>query len=135
MYHSTPAAIGTTQRQTLSSPGTMPYMTASPSTRTWQQAANALNAAEGLGLTPLVEDGILGPRTCARAQELSVPSPAQCVTRSTAPGPAVPTPGVSSRLPGSLEAGMGGGTNWLLIGGGVGLVAVGLAVALRKGKK
>ncbi len=108
----------------------MPWKKHSGATLAWQISANMLIQSSGASITPLAEDGFLGPLTCAAASALSVPSPPQCTpaNRPKAPAPA-PAP-----APTEEAVYASAGPNWLYIGGGIGLVALGIAVVMAKGK-
>lgn len=90
------------------------------------------------GYQRITADGVLGAGTCGAIRELcSDTDVADCVPGTckgfTAPSRA---PGAGPRpTPAVVTAGLGGGTNWTMVGGAVALFAVGGALLYRSHKK
>ena len=129
---------------------TFPWREESPDTRAMQEELNEVLGAGGYNL--LTEDGKLGPATCGAMREIyqatgeswaMPPGTCQSFTAPTLRGSGGGTraPTVTPSLPPAegappvTRAGMGGGPNWLLLGAGVGLLAIGTAVILKNKKR
>jgi len=127
-----------------------PWREESPDTMALQEEVNEVLGDAGYNL--IEEDGKLGPGTCGALREIyqatgeswaMPPGTCQSFTaptlRGSGGGARTTTPTVPSLPPSSApvvsRAGMSGGPNWLLVGAGVGLLAIGTAVILKNKKR
>lgn len=108
----------------------MVWMQYSEATLAWQESANVVISESHPGKPFLAEDGILGTKTCEAAAQLGVPQPGQC---DPAKRPRAPSAASIPAAPEEMAVTGTGGRNWIMIGAGVGAVAIGAAILLRKG--
>ncbi len=116
-----------------------PWREYSSDTKALQEQTNEALLANGYA--PITADGKLGPATCGAVRAMcatlsppcDAPGSCQSFTAPSRPGALVKT---SSSKPSVARASMmGGGTNWLLIGGAIGAIAIGGALMFKASKK
>jgi len=116
-----------------------PWREESPDTKALQEAVNEV--LPGMGYSRISADGVLGPATCGALRFIYQqtgdswaipPDTCQSFTAPSRPGSGTSRPTTSAAATTDVSAAsMTGGPNWLLIGAGVGLLAIGAAVILK----